>query len=179
MSETQLPRQEAASALPNLCTELPNLRHVLACVDGPPFAEAVLIHAAAVAKVMGARLTVMHVLESSTTPSAQEPMDPVEWSLRHCDTSEYLGACILRLDGVKAKSVIVAGLPAERISTWAHDNAADLVVLGRGCEKRRAVRWAGRHGTSSCRGSERVCAVGSAHAQRRDPHSLSQGASAA
>ena len=139
MPETQLSGQAAATALPSLRIELPNLRHVLACVDGPPFAEAVLTHAAAVAKAVGARLTVMHVLESSTTLSAQEPMDPVEWSLRHCDTHEYLGECVLRLDGVSAETVIVAGLPAERISAWAQDNGADLVVLGRGGEKGQAL----------------------------------------
>ena len=133
MPKLETPCPQAAPARPHLCSEFPNLRHVLACVDGPPFSQAVLSHAAAVAKAVGARMTVMHVLESSVPPTAQEPMDPVEWSLRHYDTIEYLDECQSRFDDLRPDAVIVAGLPAERISAWAHDNGVDLVVLGRGC----------------------------------------------
>lgn len=132
MSELEFTQQQATASLNNLSAERPHLRHVLACVNGAPFAEAVLTHAAALAKAVGARMTVMHVLEASTDPTTQEPMDPVEWTLRHCNTTDYLDECMLRLGDTDADVVIVAGRPAELISAWAHDNAADLVVLGRG-----------------------------------------------
>lgn len=106
----------------------PTLRHVLACIDTPSFAEAILAQAVAVAEAIGARITVMHVLES---PAAQEPMDPVEWALRRRDTAARLREHKSRIGDLCADSVIVVGQPAERISAWAHDNAVDLIVLGR------------------------------------------------
>ncbi len=119
-------------------TEKPGFRHVLACVDASPFAvdaapfaRAVLAHAVAVAEAIGARLTVMHVLES---PTAREPMDPVEWALRHREATEYLHQRMSRIHDLHACAAIAAGAPAERINAWAHDNAADLIVLGRGGE---------------------------------------------
>ena len=112
-----------------LPTERARLRHVLACVNGDLFADAVLHHAAAVATAEGARMTVIHVLEVTTT---QEPIDPVEWTLRHYDRIEYLDACLSRFDGVHAEAVIMVGSPAQRISAWAHEHEADLIVLGRG-----------------------------------------------
>ena len=59
----------------------PAFHHVLACVDSSSFARAVMAHAAAVAVTMGARLTVMQVLEP--TAAGHTPTDPVEWDLRH------------------------------------------------------------------------------------------------
>jgi len=104
------------------------LRHVLACVDASSFTEAILAHSVAVAEAIGARITVMHVLE---LPAAQEPMDPVEWALRHRDATAYLQEHSSRIGDLYADAVIVAGPPAERISAWAQDNAVDLIVLGR------------------------------------------------
>lgn len=128
----------AASTLfdtqPCLSTEQLQPRHVLACVDGPPFADAVLSHAATLAKMFNARLTVMHVLDAPSNHS--EPMDPVAWSVRHCDTSDYLNDCMLRFDGLigglNADAVILVGHPAQQIIGWAQNNGADLLVLGRG-----------------------------------------------
>lgn len=139
MPESELPTQETTGALrTSRPAERPNLRHVLACVDADlftidtaPFTEAVLAHATAVAQAVGARMTIIHVLES---PATEEPMDPVEWALRHCDATAYLREHMLRIGDLHADAVIVAGLPAECISAWAHENAADLVVLGRGGE---------------------------------------------
>lgn len=132
MPESELPTQEIAESLRmGQHAERPNLHHVLVCVDTDPFAEVVLAHAAAVTKAVGARMTVIHVLESSAT---QEPMDPVEWTLRHCDTSAYLHECMSRFGHLHTEIVIVDGPPAEQICAWVHDNAADLVVLGRGGE---------------------------------------------
>ena len=131
MSQPELSSPTATAETCGLPTARPDLRHVLACVNGDPFADAVLHHAAAVAKAVGARMTVIHVLEVTST---QEPMDPVEWTLRHYDRIEYLDACLSHFDGVHAEAVIVAGQPAERISAWAHEHGADLIVLGRGGE---------------------------------------------
>ena len=126
-------RESCARATPS-----GNQPFAMACVDASPCAinmvpsaEAVLAHASAIAKALSARITVMHVLES---PAAQEPIDPVEWTLRHCDATAYLHERMLCFSDLQADAVIVAGLPAERINAWAQDNTADLIVLGRGGE---------------------------------------------
>src|SRR5690606_24140268 len=80
----------------------------------------------------GARMTVMHVLASPTTPVAKDPMDPVEWTQRHCATMASLHECLSCFADLHAEVVIVDGPPAERIRAWANDSLADLLVLGRG-----------------------------------------------
>jgi nucleotide-binding universal stress UspA family protein len=107
------------------------LRHVLACVDASPFADAVLAHAAAVAMAAGARMTVMRVLEA---PAVQTPTDPVEWTLRHRVLEADLRERASHFDDLQADQVVVDGPAAERICAWARDNAVDLTVLGRGGE---------------------------------------------
>jgi nucleotide-binding universal stress UspA family protein len=111
------------------------LRHVLACVDASPFSDAVLAHAAAVARAADARMTVMRVLEAA---AVQAPMDPVEWTLRHRDVEADLRERASRFGDRRADTVIVDGPPAERICAWARDNPVDLTVLGRGGESSSA-----------------------------------------
>lgn len=115
-------------------SEWPNLRHILACINEASCAQAVLTHAAAVAKAAGARMTVLHVLASPATLATKEPTDPVEWAQRHCATTAHLHELLSRLGDLHAEVVIVDGPPAERICAWAYDNFADLLVLGRGGE---------------------------------------------
>lgn len=133
MSKSKLSTQSTPT---DLSTESLNRRHVLACVHGASFAEAVLTHAAAVAHAMGARMTVIHVLGSS---AAKEPMDPVDWTQRHCLTNTYLHERLSHFKDLQAEVVIMDGSPAECICAWARDNAVDLVVLGRGREVDRPV----------------------------------------
>lgn len=135
MSESELPAQKITPVLKGLSTERLNLRHILACVNGASSAEAVLTHAAALAKTVGARMTVIHVLGSSVV---QQPMDPVEWTQRHCAMTAYLHERLSHFSDLDAEVVIVDGPPAERICAWIHDTAVDLVVLGRGRESERS-----------------------------------------
>ena len=107
------------------------LRHVLACVDASSFADAVLAHAATIAMAAGARMTVIRVLEA---PGAQKPTDPVDWTLRHRVLEADLRERTSRFDDLNADYVVVDGPAAERICSWARDNAVDLTVLGRGGE---------------------------------------------
>jgi nucleotide-binding universal stress UspA family protein len=103
-------------------------RHVLACVDASSFADTVLAHAAAVAMAIGARLTILRVLEP---PSAQSPIDPVEWTLRHRHVEAELRARASHFGGLQTDTVVDDGPAAERICAWARDNAVDLTVLSR------------------------------------------------
>lgn len=103
-------------------------RHVLACVDASSFADTVLAHAAAVAMAIGARLTILRVLEP---PSGQSPIDPVEWTLRHRHVEAELRERASHIGGLQTDTVIDDGPAAERICAWARDNAVDLTVLSR------------------------------------------------
>lgn len=131
MSASEHPLSHAKGGGQSVSKEYACFRHVLACVKGACCARAVLTHAATIASAVGAKVTVLHVLESSTP---QEPMDPVEWSLRHCDQTEFLQQCLSHFNNLHADIVIVAGPPAERITDWAQEHEADLVVIGRGSD---------------------------------------------
>jgi nucleotide-binding universal stress UspA family protein len=107
----------------------PAFRHVLACVDSSSFARAVMAHAVAVAVAMGARLTVMQVLEPTAADHA--PTDPVAWDLRHREAVvevERLASGAGR--DVGAEALVIEGPAAERICQWARGHKVDLTVLG-------------------------------------------------
>ncbi len=130
MSELALQKHPKTGPVPSRTRAEPQtLRHLLVCVDTSPFAEGVLAHAAAVAMGTDARMTVMSVLESSPT---QAPTDPVEWTLRHRDVEAGLRERASRFGDVDV--VVVDGPAAERICTYARENAVDLTVLGEGGE---------------------------------------------
>lgn len=130
MSESELRKSGKFGPVPPFhSTQHQILHHVLACVDASPFADAVLAHAAAVAKAAEARLTVICVIEAST---AQAPTDPVEWMLRHRDVAASLREQASHFGDLHADTMIVDGPAAERICAWARDHAVDLIVLGRG-----------------------------------------------
>ena len=129
MHDLELLKHNNTGALPPFqYVEHQSLRHVLACVDTSPFADAVLAHAAAIAMAAGARMTVMRVLEM---PTVQVPTDPVEWTLRHRDVEAALRERASHFGDLQADTVIVDGPATERICAWARDNAVDLTVLGR------------------------------------------------
>lgn len=137
MSDPELLKHEKTGALPPFqYAERQFLRHVLACVDTSPFADAVLAHAAAVAMAAGARMTVMRVLE---TPAVQAPTDPVEWTLRHRDVEADLRERASQFGDLQADTVIVDGPATESICSWARDNAVDLTVLGRCGESKESI----------------------------------------
>lgn len=104
------------------------LQHVVACVDSSAYGDAVLSHAAAVASAVGARMTVLGVLETS---KGQAPQDPVEWTLRHRDLETYLRERASRFDDLHPDTAIADGAAAERICDWVRVHGADLTVLGR------------------------------------------------
>lgn len=108
-------------------------QHILACVDTSRSSYAALAHAAAIASAIGARLTVMRVLEPS---GDQAPTDPVEWTLRHRDVEAELREFASPFADLHANAVVLDGLAAERICAWGRDNGVDLTVLGAGGNSR-------------------------------------------
>ncbi len=107
----------------------PGFHHVMACVDSSAFARSVLAHAAAVAETMGARLTVMRVLEP--TSRRHTPTDPVEWHLRHHEAMADVERLVSGTDrNIGAEALVLEGAAAERICAWAYEHKVDLTVLG-------------------------------------------------
>ncbi|MGB8624484.1 MAG: universal stress protein, partial [Paracoccaceae bacterium] len=66
----------------------PGFGHVLACVDSSPEARFVLEQAAAMAGIMGAKLSVIRVMQPA--PGAPMPSDPLDWDLSRRDVKAEL-----------------------------------------------------------------------------------------
>jgi nucleotide-binding universal stress UspA family protein len=105
----------------------PIFRHVLVCLDQSPYAQPVLAHAAAIASAVGARLTVMRVLEAH---SNHAPADPIEWKMRHHDVLAELRERASGLGDIQCDTVVLDGQAAECICAWARENRVDLTVIG-------------------------------------------------
>ena len=110
-------------------------RHVLAAVDAPEEAPAVLARAVAVAAISGARVSVVTVVR------------PVDYTFAgvdmaiHADPAASFGDAVeaqaqARLDdlatkhGVTGESIVRTGHPAEQIHALTDELSADLVVVG-------------------------------------------------
>src|SRR5262245_7108551 len=60
---------------------LGTIRHVLVPLDGSRVAECVLPFATLVARVFGAKVTLLRVLEAHSGPAASPHLDPLEWEM--------------------------------------------------------------------------------------------------
>lgn len=104
-------------------------RRVVACVDKSALARKVIPHAVAIARAMGAALTLMRVIEAR--PAGETPPDPVEWDIRRRearDQVEQLGRD-WRDEAARIEVEVAEGQPAEQICLWARDHRVDLTVL--------------------------------------------------
>lgn len=106
-------------------------KEILAPVDRSTCAETALAHAAAMAQVFNARVTVLHVMERSR---AMMPAlaNPIEWQISRAEADTYMQECVNRLQtgGIEASWQIIEGEPADRIHEIIRERQIDLVVLG-------------------------------------------------
>jgi nucleotide-binding universal stress UspA family protein len=113
------------------CGEL-IIRHVLVPLDGSPLAECALPWAVAVAQALGARMTLLHVLERPAASSAtSHHHDAVDWEMRRAEAQNQLSRIDRDLKGRGLTSTfeLTEGRPAEQIINVARAQHADLVVL--------------------------------------------------
>ena len=105
------------------------IREILACVDGSGFGGGVVPHAQLVARALGARLTLLRVLE--TESAGAPPADPLDWEIRRREARAHLDdlATQLRDPESDVRSELIQGLPAEQICGWAEQHGIDLTVL--------------------------------------------------
>jgi nucleotide-binding universal stress UspA family protein len=109
-----------------------SIGHILVPLDGSPLAESILPVAVAFSRALGARLTLLHVLESPHGGrAAPRPVDPLEWEMTHTEAARYMEVCCQRLgeEGVTPAVEIVQGRPAEQILQAARECGADLIAL--------------------------------------------------
>src|ERR1035437_563336 len=101
---------------------------IAACVDTSVMGRKVIAHATAVAKALGAELTLIHVLETRSV--GEIPPDPVEWEIRRREAWNSVERIVGERDySVKAQVQVIEGQPAEQIGLWARDHNVDLTVL--------------------------------------------------
>ena len=107
------------------------INHILVPLDSSALAECVLPHAMAIASVMNARVTLLHVLEHPHNGNGTPAVDPVDWHLRKHKSERYLEQIVERLQGsgLRIEYIILEGSPAQSIIEYARNNNVDLITL--------------------------------------------------
>lgn len=113
------------------------LEHLLVPLDSSPLAECVLPHVLALAQAFGAKVTLLHVMQTLASEDAISAVDPLTWQLRRAEAEAYLEEVGARLSaqGVTAGLLVREGQAAERIIECARDEDVSLILLsshGRG-----------------------------------------------
>ncbi|KPL15811.1 MAG: hypothetical protein AMJ93_16320 [Anaerolineae bacterium SM23_84] len=105
--------------------------HILVPLDGSPLCECVLSHVVALAQALGARLTLLQVLEPVHSVGQTRSVDPLGWHIRKAEGVAYLDALAARLQeaDLRLEKALLEGPAAERIAQFAKDQNADLIVL--------------------------------------------------
>lgn len=106
------------------------IEHILVPLDGSPLAECVLPHVVASARALGARVTLLRVLDEMTE-SGGVPISPVNWHLVRARGEHYLADVAQRLAkaGCQVETVLVEGNAAEEILSFADQNNVHLIIF--------------------------------------------------
>ena len=83
------------------------LDRILIPLDGSSLAECVLPHGLSLAKAVGAKVTLLQVVEQSVTGGRTRSVDPMEWHFSKAEAEAYLAEVAERLRA--------AGLPTEQV----------------------------------------------------------------
>ena len=107
------------------------INHILVPLDNSRLAECVLPHVLAIAPVMNARVTLIHVMEHPYHGDGTPAVDPVDWHLRKHKSEKYLEQIAERLEksDLKVDQDILEGNPAESVIEFARNNDVDLIAL--------------------------------------------------
>lgn len=119
------------------------IRSVLVCTEGARHGSENFRRAARIAKVFGAKLTVLHVLsQMSLIATGHEPTtkeflateDPVAEHLRDLQAR-------MREDGIRGEVAVRSGLVVEEVLDAIREGNHDLLVIGAHLEERGAVLY--------------------------------------
>ncbi len=106
------------------------IAHILVSLDGSSLAECVLPHVVACARALGARVTLLRVLDELTTEGAV-PISPVNWHLVRAQGQRYLEDVAQKLEelGCEVDTVLLEGKAAEEIISFVERHDVDLLIL--------------------------------------------------
>ncbi len=108
------------------------IRHVLVPLDGSTLSECALPFAAAVARALSARITLLRVLEfpSRGDPSVRA-VDPLEWEMLRAEAHGGLSRLQAELEsgGLTVAVELRDGRSAEQVIQFASEHAVDLIAL--------------------------------------------------
>ena len=113
-------------------TRVASIREVVACLDGSDLGRGVVPHAQLISQALGARLTLLRVLEAETgTAMDTVPADPLDWGIRQREARAHLNRVVAQFDDPDSqiRSELIQGRPAEQICRWAERHDVDLTVL--------------------------------------------------
>jgi len=102
-----------------------------------------LPHALEMARVTGARVHLVRVLESRR--ASDRPIDPVDWHIKKLEAEGALAEAAARFAeaGVPVEEVLLEGNPTEHLLHYAHRTGAELIVLAGGVGIEQAAAAAG------------------------------------
>jgi nucleotide-binding universal stress UspA family protein len=105
--------------------------NILVPLDGSAYAECVLPHAIALAKVFDASVTLVHILDQPSASLRLPNADPIDWYLKKLAAAQYLEIVKARLEenGLRVKTLLLEGRVTEQIVTLAHMSQPDLLLL--------------------------------------------------
>jgi nucleotide-binding universal stress UspA family protein len=116
---------------------------ILIPLDGSPLAERVIPHAELFARIFGASIVLLQVLEPTSYHENPKAVDPLSWQIRKAEADMYMQGVAIRIrknlgeitsnDGEEKKSrveyYIREGKTAENIVDFAHSENIDLLVI--------------------------------------------------
>jgi len=107
------------------------LDRILIPLDGSALAECVLPHGLSLARAMGAKVTLLQVVEQAATGGRTRSIDPMEWHFSKAEAEAYLAEVAerLRAAGLPTEQALLEGDAAVRVIDHAQANRVDLIVL--------------------------------------------------
>jgi nucleotide-binding universal stress UspA family protein len=105
--------------------------HILVPLDGSVLAECVLPHVVAIARALKSCLTLLRVIEPASGNKQFRVLDPLEWQINKAEAVTYLDEKMAQLSAIvpKVETLLVEGLPAEKIIETANETRCDLIAL--------------------------------------------------
>jgi nucleotide-binding universal stress UspA family protein len=131
LSRSTLTGPPRATASPH--PEGRGLRHILACLDGSSHAEVCLPYAVFLARIFGANLTLLYVMQPGSERGGAMTIDALGWEISRQEALTYLQRKQREVSQAAEQHVdarLEQGHAAERIVAVGRELGADLTLLG-------------------------------------------------
>jgi nucleotide-binding universal stress UspA family protein len=104
---------------------------ILVPLDGSLLAECVLPHACAIAQAFDAQINLVRVLDHTQATETTQLFDLVNWQINKTGAKLYLDRTSSQLQkaGLRVNTMLIEGLVADSITTFAESQDAKLIIL--------------------------------------------------